>query len=126
MHGNPALWAVCTEKLESPRVLSHAGRVSATAPMSTNESHDIKAADSIKGRPGWYLGTDGLGREHHYEVGVKAVHVDGEGRIEAPADADLIDWALHVIDVTDAYWQEIKVDPPACHWLTGAKEVGER
>jgi hypothetical protein len=94
--------------------------------MSTNESEAQKASESIEGRPGWYLGTDGSGREHHYEAGVAAVHVDGEGRIEVPEDADLIDWALHVIDVTGSYWQEIKVDPPYCDWLTGRKEVGER
>jgi hypothetical protein len=94
--------------------------------MSTNTTDDIKAADSIEGRPGWYLGTDGLGREHHYEVGAIAVHVDGEGRIPVPERIDLIDWALHVIDVTDRHWQDITVDPPACHWLTGEKEVGEQ
>lgn len=79
--------------------------------------------------PGAYFGTDGAGFDHYWMSGDRYMRVtDGDDvrKFKIPDGESLVDWAIHSVVEHDAYWEQIKLDPPKCYWLTGELEVGER
>lgn len=105
--------------------------------MATNtlDAREKKASNRRDSVPGSYFGTDGRGFEHYYSVGTRIVTmVDPETderktmhipEAEAPEDAPLLDYAIHVVEEWEAYWEEIRLDEPKRSWLKGDVPVGE-
>lgn len=92
--------------------------------MATNTTSDD--SKDLSNVPTWFLGVDGEGREHHITVGASHAFVDGvDGAVDLPEDTDLVDYGLHVVDLTGATWEEINLDPPAQGILTGERMESE-
>ena len=96
--------------------------------MSTTQPQTKKASTRLDDVPGSYLGTDGNGWQHYYQMGTRKVTVvDGDERktFRVGREQTLIEWAAATIRETGAHWQDIRLDSEAEAVLTGEISLAE-
>ena len=96
--------------------------------MATTTTQKNDVVETPADVPGSYLGTDGNGWQHYYQMATRKVTVvDGDERktFRVGRDQTLIEWAAATVRETGAHWQDIRLDSEAEAVLTGEISLAE-